>query len=115
MLDQDFCRFLEHKLEEAFGNSEREGVRHFWCDGVSLPDSEADYSKKSVNDNRQVVMTAYTGISGQDIYQLTLIFGRKALSRFARDLDISVCFPDSDSEGWWDVDVERRTIWIQLD
>lgn len=115
MLDQDFCRFLEYKMGEAFQKSNREPARHFWCDGVLLPDSETEYSKKTVNDKRQVVMTAYIGFTGQDSYELTLKFGRKALSRYARDLDISDCLPDPESDGWWDVDIKHRTIWIQLD
>ena len=115
MIDQNFCNLLEYKLSEAFRKSNHESVRHFWCDGVLLPTSEADYSKKAVNDKRQIVMTAYIGATGQDIYELTLKFGSKALSRYARDLDISDCLPDPVSSDWWDADVKRRTIWIQLD
>ena len=71
--------------------------------------------KKSANDNRQVVMTAYIGVTGQDIYELTLKFGKKALSRYARDLDISECLPDPERHDWWDVDIKVRAIWVQLD
>ena len=115
MLDDVFCTFLEYKLGEAFQKSNRESVRGFWCDGVLLPDTKADYSKKSVNDNRQVVMTAYIGVTGQDIYELTLKFGKKALSRYARNLDISECLPDPEIDDWWDIDVKHRAIWVQLD
>jgi len=115
MLDGHFCTFLEYKMGGAFQKSNRELVRGFWCDGVLLPTSEEDYSKKSVNDKRQVVMTAYIGKTGQDIYELTLRFGKKALSRYARDLDISECLPDSEHDDWWDVDINHRAIWIQLD
>lgn len=114
MLDQDFCSFLESKIGAAFQKSNREPVKHFVCDGVLLPASEADYSAKSINDKRQVVMTAFIGFSGQDAYELTLNFGAKALSRYARDLDISECLPDTESDDWWDFDIARRTIFIQL-
>jgi hypothetical protein len=72
MLDQDFCSFLEYRIGEAFGNSARDPLKHFWCDGVLLPPFEADYSIKTVNDKRQVVMSAYIGPTGQDTYKLTL-------------------------------------------
>ena len=115
MLDQDFCTLLEYKIGEAFENSAREPIRRFWCDGVLLPTFEADYSKKTVNDKRQVGMTAYIGFTGQDLYELTLKFGKKALSRYARGLDISECLPSPESDEWWDVDIDRRTMWIQMD
>jgi hypothetical protein len=80
VLDVSFCTDLEYGIGEAFEASNREPVRHYWRDGVCLPGSEEDYSKKSVNDARQVEMTAYIGFTGQDMYKLTLKFGRKALS-----------------------------------
>lgn len=115
MLDQDFCNFLEYKIGEAFENSTSEPFKHFWCDGVLLPPFEADYSRKTVNDKRQIVMVAYMGPTGQDIYELTLKFGKKALSRYARGLDISECVSGPESDNWLDVDIERRIILIQLD
>jgi hypothetical protein len=115
MLNQDFCNFLEYKIGEAFENSTREPFKHFWCDGVLLPAFEAGYSRKTVNDKRQIVMTTYMGPTGQDIYELTLKFGKKALSRYARGLDISECLPSPKIDNWWDVDIDRRTILIQLD
>lgn len=91
MLDQDFCNFLEYRIGAAFENSAREPIRQFWCDGVLLPPLEADYSIKTVNDKRLVVMSAFIGITGQDKYELTLKFGKKALSRYTRGLDVSEC------------------------
>jgi hypothetical protein len=60
-------------------------------------------------------MTAYIGFTGQDIYELILKFGRRASSNYARDLDISECLRDPESDDWWDVDIKHRTIWIQLE
>jgi hypothetical protein len=74
-----------------------------------------EYSRKSVNDKRQVVMSAYMGPTGQDKYELILKFGKEALSRYARGLDISECVPSPESDDWWDVEIDRRTILIQLD
>jgi len=115
MLDNEFCEILEHKISKVFTNSTSEKVKHFWCDGVLLPTFENDYSKKFVNDNRKIIMTAFIGLSGQDKYELTLNFGNTALSKYARDLQISDCIPSPDNTNWFDIDVERLTIVIQLD
>jgi hypothetical protein len=114
MLDPDFCIFLEYEITKAFAHSTNNQLKYFWCDGVLLPNSESEYSKKFVNDNRQIVMMAYSGLSGQEHYELTLLFGKKALSRYARDLDITECVPDLTDSNYWDIDVERLKIWIQL-
>jgi hypothetical protein len=115
MLDNEFCEFLEYEISKAFASSSNDQVKHFWCDGVLLPTFENEYSKKFVNDNRQIVMTAFIGLSGQDKYELTLKFGNKALSKYARDLEISECVPDPKKDNWFDMDIERRRILIQLD
>jgi hypothetical protein len=115
MLDNEFCEFLEYEISKAFTNSTNDIVKHFWCDGVLLPTFENEYSKKFVNDNRQIIMTAFIGLSGQDKYELTLKFGNKALSKYARDLDISECVPTLDNNNWFDIDIERQKILIQLD
>jgi len=115
MLNNDFCAFLEFKISKAFANSTNDKVKGFWCDGVLLPTSEYAYSKKFINDNRQVVMTAFIGLSGQDKYELILKFGNKALSKYARDLDITECVPDPESSNWFDIDLERQQILINLD
>ncbi len=59
MLTQDFCNFLEYKLTEVFRNSSNNSLRSFWCDGVLLPNNEEDFSRKTVNDKRQVSMTIF--------------------------------------------------------
>ena len=115
MLDKDFCEILERHLTKTFANSTESALKRFWCDGVLLPTFETEYSKKFVNDNKKIVMIAFIGPTGQDNYQLTLNFGNKALSKYARDLEISECLPSSENSGWFDIDVERQKIVIQLD
>lgn len=114
MLDQDFCTTLEYKLSEAFSNSTDQAIRSFWCDGILSPSSEYEISKKHVNDTREIVMTAFIGLDGQGQHKLTLKFGRKALSRYARDLDIKECIPDVTDEKWYEVDTTKKTIAIYL-
>ena|SRR5688572_27056758 len=117
MLDDKFCEHLEWEIGKALEvlSYTDERLKGFWCDGVLLPDNENDYSKKQVNDRRRVVMTAFTGKSGQEHYELTLFFGRKALSRYARDLSLEECLPDPKSSSWLEVDLESKRMTVQLD
>jgi hypothetical protein len=114
MIDETFYNLLQIKISEAFANSENERVKHFWCDGV-LAGFDHEYEKKQVNDNRRIAMKAFCGNTGQEKYDLILIFGRKALSRYARGLDISECIPNSPSNEWFDIDILKQQMVIQLD
>ncbi len=115
MLDQLFCEILEYKLCEVFENLDNENAKGFWCDGVSLSEAGEYYSKKFVNDNRQVKMQALVGKDGQTVYALNLKFGSKALSRYARDLSIVECIPQANYESWFKIDTSKKEIEVQLD
>lgn len=115
MLDQSFCTFLEYEITKAFANSDNEVIKGLWCDGVLLPESSNSYSQKFVNDNRQIILKAFIGKDGQTEYELTLKFGNKALSRYARDLDIKECLPNMDKTKCFVIDTKERKIEIQLD
>lgn len=115
MLDQNFCSTLEYRISKALENIKDEKVKGFWCDGVLLSEPDKYYSQKFVNDNRQVKMQAFVGKDGQTAYDLILNFGNKALSRYARDLDIIECIPQADSGSWLRVDTVRKEIEVQLD
>lgn len=115
MLDQNFCEFLEYEITKALSNSKDERLKGFWCDGVLLPNSENEFSKKVVSDKRQVVMTAFLGQTGQIKYELILRFGRKALSRYARDLNLEECVPNPEDNNWFDINTVNKKIVIQLD
>ena len=115
MLTQGFCDGLEYKIGEAFENSNDERVKGFWCDGVLLPQYEDEYSKKTVNDKRRIITTAYIGKKGQERYELTIYFGKKALSRYARGLDVFECLPDPANDNWFEIDIDKKTIAIQLE
>ncbi len=114
MLDNEFCDFLEYEISKVFSNSSNEKIRHFWCDGILLPTFETEYSEKFVNDNRKVTLAAYLGLTGQDKYELTIHFGNKALSKYARGLDISDCVPKPEVQDWFSIDTEQLKMEIQL-
>ena len=115
MLDQNFCDFLEYYISRACANSTNEQVKHFWCDGVLPSNTGNEFSKKFVNDKRKVVMTAFIGMTEQDKYELTLKFGKKALSRYAKGLDIIECVPNSENGNGFDIDIDKRKVVIQLE
>jgi hypothetical protein len=115
MLDQDFCEFLEYEICKAIELSDNEQINGFWCDGVLLNQSDSSYSQKAVNDDRHVILKAFIGKDGQTEYELILKFGKKALSRFGRNLDIKECVPNPDKQNWFDIDTKRNKIEIQLD
>jgi hypothetical protein len=115
MLDQNFCEFLEYELCKAFKHSDNELIKGYWCDGVLLDQPDSYYSQKFVSNNRQVTLKAFIGKDGQTEYELTMKFGNKALSRYARNLDIKECLPNPDKENWFDIDTKRNKIKIQLD
>ncbi len=114
MLDTTFCDMLESKIQGALQNSANQEIRSYWCDGVLLPTFEHDYTQKFVNDNRHITLTAFIGQDGQDTYQLKLLFGNKALSKYARGLSISDCIPEVEDYDWFRIDSEKREVLVQL-
>jgi hypothetical protein len=115
MLNQDFCIFLEYEITKVLKASTNEQLKGFWCDGVMLPNNESEYSEKFVNDNRHIVMAAFIGKTGQDKYELTLRFGKKALRNYARGLDIAECVPSAENPDCLDIDALNKKAVIQLD
>ncbi|OQP66505.1 hypothetical protein A3860_13550 [Niastella vici] len=114
MIDEDFCNILEWELSAAFKYSDLEAVKWFWCDGVIMSEGEICYTKKYINDNRQTTFRAFIGMDGQTHYKLILLFGPKALSRNARDLDITECIPDPETPDWFSIDTDKKIIEVQL-
>ncbi|MCS3801677.1 hypothetical protein [Niastella sp. OAS944] len=115
MLDQNFCEALEHKVSEALAHLADKKLNGLWCDGILLSEPDSHYSQKFINDNRQTKLKAYVGYDGQTSYILILKFGPKALSRYARNLDILLSIPSTDLDNWFFIDVDSKTIEIQLD
>jgi hypothetical protein len=115
MLNQDFCDFLEYEICKAFEYSNNDAIKGFWCDGVTFSRPDIYYSQNFVNDNKEIKLKAFIGNDGQTEYELTLKFGEKALSRYAKNLDIQECVPKPDKLNWFKIDKEENKIEIQLD
>lgn len=114
MIDQDFCIFLEYHLSKCFEYSNDEHLKGFWCDGVTLPPNENDFSIKSINEKKQVFSTAFLGSNGQEEYCLLILFGTKSLSRYNRGLNLKDCVPDFEKNDWYIIDKRKKQITIQL-
>ncbi|WP_258098906.1 hypothetical protein [Marinoscillum pacificum] len=112
--NQEFRTKLEYHLSQTFKNSDDPELRGLWCDGVNEPEIVAQLDRKIVNDNRQIVTTAWIGLEGQETYQLTIKFGNKALSRYARGLSLALCLPSSAPTDWLTMDIEQQTIELKL-
>ena len=115
MLDQTFCDELKYIICDALENTWNKQTKGFWCDGCELSAPDNYYSKKYINDNRQTYLIAYIGKDGQDTYKVIFNFGKMALSKYARDLDILECIPKSNFEKWFTIDTDKKNIEILLD
>jgi hypothetical protein len=111
--DQDFCSHLEYHLCRTFKNSPDKDIQNIWCDGVS--DQAFVKTKKYVNDNRRLQTKAWIGKDGQDEFEMTIVFGNKALSKYARGLDLKDCLPSDVSMNWVEIHLDKKTIELRLD
>jgi hypothetical protein len=119
MIDDAFLGFLEFELCKMFRQHRDDTVRQFWCDGVAKAGGDESYSSKFINDHREIVLTAWTGKTGQEQYIFNLCFGRKAQSRNARGLDLRATVPNAGVFGWdissyLDVEIAKRTLRLTL-
>lgn len=113
--NEDFCLHLEYHLCRTFGNSDRDELRGFWCDGVSWqPFIDSQITKKSVNDTGKIQTTAWLGKTGQDPYDMTIRFGKYSLRRYANGTSLIDCIPSEATMDWIDIDTENKTIEIRL-
>lgn len=114
MLDQAFCAQLEYCLTTTFRNSSDGKIKDYWCDGILLPNTDKEVLQKTVNNKRELIMTAFIGKTGQERYQLILKFGDKSLSKYFRNLGIQDCIPDASEKNWYSIDISKKVLTIQL-
>ncbi|QNR23843.1 hypothetical protein [Croceimicrobium hydrocarbonivorans] len=112
--NENFCTHLEYQLGRSFGNSDRQDLKGFWCDGVSWDPIPDQLTKKSVQETRQIVTKAWIGKDGQDEYEMTIRLGQSALGRCAKGAEMLDCIPSSDSMNWIDIEPQNRRIVIRL-
>jgi hypothetical protein len=114
MINKAFCELLEYKITAALQKSPDDSLKGYWCDGILLPTFENEYSQKYVNDNRRITLSAFIGIDGQDKYEVVLLLGKNALSKYSRGLNISDCMPEFETTGEFTFDSIRKQLIIEL-
>ena len=113
--NEEFCSHLEYHLCRTFENSDKDEFNGFWCDGISKrPNIDCAVKKKNVNDTRRIETTGWLGKSGQDKYQVTIMFGKYSLRRYAKGSSLIDCIPSEKTMEWIDIDTENHSINIEL-
>ena len=113
--NEELCTRLEYRICHELGKSNNPDVKGFWCDGISWFPTEIQLTKKHVNDKREIETKAWIGKTGQTEFKATIIFGKKALSKYAKGADLTECIPDLDSQAEWiEIDTAKKTIEITL-
>lgn len=110
----NFCTLLDYRLTRAFENAR--GANKFayvWCDGVEMPDTN-DVSMEKFMAAREIFTRAWLGYTGQDIYKMTIRLGEKSWGKCLKGHGLVRCLPSDKSVNWVDLDVENRTIVLQL-
>ncbi len=114
--NKDFCTQLEYRICYEFEKSTDSELKGFWCDGISWTPNEFQLTKKYINDDRKIITKAWIGKTGQDEYQAIIYFGKKALSRFTKESDLTDSIPEIESQiNWIEIDIKNKIINIRLD
>jgi len=113
--NEKFCTKLEYRICHELDKSNDSELKGFWCDGVSWLPTENQLTKKHVNDNRKIETIAWIGKTGQTKFKAIINFGKKALSKYAKEVDLTECIPDLESQAEWiEIDIKNKIIKIEL-
>ncbi len=109
-----FCNYLEFHLTRAFKNSPRANkFEHIWCDGVEEPEVK-DLWIEDFMETREVITRAWLGFDGENIYKMTVKLGDKSWEKCMKGLSLIRCLPSDRSIDWVDLDIQNRSIILQL-
>ena len=106
-----FCIHLEYHLTKTFEKANK--FEQVWCDGVKVPEAK-DILMETFMTKREIVTEAWLGYSGQDIYKMTMRLGEKSWEKCLKGHGLIRCLPNDKSMDWVDIDIENRTIVLQL-
>jgi hypothetical protein len=113
VFNQDFCSLLEYSI--PFDQLEDESVRNFWCDGVDpIPFDIKNLALENLKLHRRIKTRAWTGVSGQEIYEMTIHFGNKSIKCFEQKLSLDECIYSENADNWVKVNPDEKTIEIKL-
>ena len=113
--NEEFCTRLEYRICQELEKSTDPELKGFWCDGVSWFPTENHLTKKNMKDKRKIETKAWIGKTGQTEYKATIYFGKRALSKYAKGMDLTESIPELESQSEWiELDIENKTIEIKL-
>lgn len=115
MIDNDFCTKLERYIQRGLYAHPDKRLNTITTDGIVFDVGDISIRKKFVNDNRYAILRLYAITGGCEIYDLILLFGNKATSRYARGLHLMHCIPAEFNEDSMRVDKEKREIVVRLE
>lgn len=111
--NEDFCVELEYHLCRTFYNSPHQEIFALWCDGVDMP-YENHLTTKKVIETKEIATMAWIGTDGQGRYEMIIKLGENSLNNFKKGLSLIDCLPDEESLDWITINIEKRTIQLQL-
>jgi hypothetical protein len=107
MLTQDFFDFLEYHITKTLAKSENINKRRCWCDGIFVPENEAEYSIAIVKRTKQIVTKAWidegkikNDTLGQFKYDLIIQFGEQSLQNYENETGLQKCVPSEHNDAW---------------
>jgi hypothetical protein len=123
---QDFFDYLEYSISRALANSTDTTIRHFWCDGIMLPEIGDAYvlqqSGSKAGQHEQAWIEARAWIEEvkkgpqkrQSTYKMKVVLGKQALSAYRADKDLLECVPSEANADWIDLDTRTGCITVVL-
>jgi len=113
IFNQDFCSLLEYSI--PFNQLNDSSVINFWCDGIDpIPFDIKNLALENVRKIKRIKTRAWTGVSGQDIYEMTIHFGEKSITCFEKEVNLQDCIYSENANDWIKVNPNQKTIEIRL-
>jgi len=109
----DFRNYLEYHLCRAFRNSPDKRLRWFGCDGVDKPQN-SQLSIESITKSKKIETLAWMEVNGQARYEMIIKLGPDAIKNYMEGLSLIECLPSDESLDWVILDIEKKTIELQL-
>jgi Uncharacterised protein family (UPF0158) len=109
----DFCVYLEYHLCRTFQNSPDKRFRWFGCDGVDMP-SLNSLSVENITKTKKIETLAWMEINGQKRYVMIIKLGPGSMKNYIESLSLIDCLPSEESLDWVTLEIEKKTIELQL-
>jgi hypothetical protein len=109
--NENFCTELEYHVTRTLGNSPDQVIKHFWCDGVEMPEQ---LIKQNIINEGKIITSAWMGSDGQGKYEMIIKFGPQSINSCIKGFALKECLPNEKSMDWVNLDIEKKLIELQL-